>query len=91
MHSIGFVITTLIICILFPHPVSARTTFGSLMKTSAHTANTVQANTAHALPIPTTAPAVLGTTTFIGPIKPSIIPTAKNKITKELHHYCPSR
>ena len=33
-------------------------------------------------PVPTTAPAVLGTTTFIGPLKPSIIPQTKNQIKK---------
>ena len=73
MHSIGFVITTLIIFVLFPHPVSARTTFGKLMATPT--------------PIPTTAPAVLGITTFIGPIKPQpkVDPpradTKKNSVT----------
>ncbi|MFZ2024756.1 MAG: SGNH/GDSL hydrolase family protein [Microgenomates group bacterium] len=67
MHSIIFVITTLIIFVLLPHPVSAKTSFGTLMAT----------------PIPTTAPAVLGAETFIGPMMisttPTILPTPTTK------------
>ncbi len=65
MHAILVFITTLITFVLFAQPVSAASSFGELMATST--------------PIPTTAPAVLGTTTFIGPVKPSVIPTPQTK------------
>lgn len=68
MHSIVLFITTLIICLVFPHPVLAKTSFGKLMATPT--------------PIPISTPAVLGTTTFIGPVKPSVILTVKQQIKK---------